>query len=169
MDGGNGAPSHDATASGRPGTVTGGRHETSDVVQVLVDGARTQGRFSLLRIAMRPGEEPLTHIHTREDEAIYVLSGQITAHIDGETRHCAAGDCVLLPRGSEHTYRIDTEEAVLLLLLMPAGLESYYRELARLAETERGLEHMIAASARYGIEIVGPGMPREAALTGERP
>jgi quercetin dioxygenase-like cupin family protein len=120
---------------------------------VLVGGDQTQGQVALLEMTARAGDAPPFHVHTREDELIYVLRGEITVDLDGTRRLCGAGDFALLPRGSEHAWRVDSGEAVLLLLLAPAGLEGYYRELAG---PERHLERLIATSARYGIEIVGP-------------
>ncbi len=134
-----------------------GPHATRELVNVLITGEQTQERLALVEMVVRPTEEPPLHAHTLEDEVIYVLRGEITVQLDGHNHRCTAGDCVLLPKGSEHTYSVESEEATLLLLLMPAGLESYYQEIGGPAETERHIEQLIAASARYGVEIVGPG------------
>lgn len=133
-----------------------GQHEARGSVNLLVPGQQTQGRFALVENVVRPAEEPPLHMHTVEDEVIYVLQGEITVYLDGNWRTCAVGDCVLLPRGSEHTYCIESEEATLLILLMPAGFEDYYLEMDRPVEPERYVERMIAASARFGLEIGGP-------------
>jgi quercetin dioxygenase-like cupin family protein len=127
-------------------------------VRLLVAGNQTQGRLALLELAVRPADATPLHAHTREDEVIHVLQGEITVHLDGTWRRCAAGDSVLLPRGSEHAWYVESDEATLLLLLLPAGLEGYYQELARPVEPDRRIERLIAASARYGIEIVGPAL-----------
>lgn len=133
--------------------------ESSGSARVLVAGEQTQARFALLEMSARAGQAPPLHAHTLEDEVIYVLRGAITVHLDGGHCSYAEGACVLLPRGSEHTYSVESGDATLLLLVMPAGIERYYRELDRPAEPERHIERMIAASARYGIEIVGPAPP----------
>ncbi len=129
---------------------------TGDPVRLLVGGARTEGRYALVEIDTRPGEEPPLHIHTREDELVYVVHGEIAVEVDGIQRRCRAGDCALLPRGGEHTWRVESGEATLLILATPAGIEGYYTALAEPVEPGQRVERLIAASARYGIEIVGP-------------
>lgn len=139
--------------------MTGARRQSSEPVRVLATGQQTQGRFALVEIVTRPGEELPEHIHTREDELVYVLRGEITVQIAGIRRRCAAGDGALMPRGSDHAWRVDSPEATLLVLAAPAGIEGYYAELAGPIDPDRRIERLIAASARYGIEIVGPLPP----------
>ncbi len=133
-----------------------GQTETGERVTVLVPGEQTDGRFALIEMTVGPSSALPLHAHTREDEVIYVLSGEITVHIDGARHACPAGSCVLLPRECEHTYSVQSDEATLLVLLLPAGLEGHYQKLDRSLRTERDIERLIAASARYGVEIVGP-------------
>lgn len=136
--------------------MTATKQQTSEPVRLLAAGDQTQNRFALVEIDARAGEEPPLHIHTREDELVYVVRGEVTVYLDGAERRCAAGECALLPLGSEHTWRVESGEARLLILATPAGLEGYYAALAEPVEPERRVERLIAASARYGVEIVGP-------------
>jgi quercetin dioxygenase-like cupin family protein len=130
--------------------------QTREPVRLLLGGEHTGNRFALVEIVTRPGEEPPLHLHTREDELVYVLRGEITVELGGARQRCVAGDCALLPRGCEHTWRVESGEATLLALATPAGLEGYYADLAQPVEPERRVEHLIVTSARYGIEIIGP-------------
>ncbi len=72
---------------------------------------------------------------------------------------------MLLPRGIEHGFILASEEAKLLLLLAPAGLEGYFKELSQPvaqlhappdAGTMPDVEQMVTTAARYGVEITGP-------------
>ena len=62
-------------------------------------------------------------------------------------------------------YRVESDEARLLIFLLPAGLEGCYRELGQLAGEPDGgpgkgsdrVERLVATAARYGVEITGPG------------
>ncbi len=58
------------------------------------------GRVAILERVERRGEEPPFHVHTHEDEIVYVLAGTLTYYMDQETHTATAGTCVLLPRGS---------------------------------------------------------------------
>ena len=142
-----------------------------DAASVLVAGEETAGRFALVETRERRDASPPCHVHAHEDEIVYVLEGHLVFAVGDETLDAPAGTCVVLPRGSEHTFRVETAEARLLVLITPAGLEGYYRELdqpdAR-AGVAPGVERMVATAARYGIAITGPP-PTTAASPGAVP
>ena len=74
---------------------------------------------------MRAGEEPPVHIHTREDEALYVLEGAIRAHVGDETVEVEAGSYAARPKNVPHGLTVRGEEARLLVTLEPAGAEYF--------------------------------------------
>ena len=116
-----------------------------------------EGRVAVLQRVERRGSEPPLHMHNREDEIVYVLEGELTYYVGEETHNATAGTCVFLPRGCEHTFSVESGEARLLVLVVPAGLEGYYEELdgkGTGADTE--LERLVTVAARYGVEITGP-------------
>lgn len=124
-------------------------------VRVLVPGAHTEGRVALFELSEPAGQEPPLHVHSQEDEIVYVLDGRLTFFIGEERRAVAAGSCVVLPRRIEHGYVVQSETARLLVALTPAGMEGYFGEGADghgCAEMER----LIASAARYGVTITGP-------------
>ena len=129
-------------------------------VRPLLTGEDTGGRFALLETVEQRGGEPPCHIHTREDQAVYVLEGLVRYYADGAWRDCPAGTCVLVPRGTEHTFAARGEQARLLVLLVPAGLEGYYRELAERDSTAPAgipdFERLVTVAARYGVAIAVP-------------
>ncbi len=125
---------------------------------VLVSGDQTGGRFSAVETLVRPGSEPPRHVHSREDEVVYVLDGCVTFELDGERHEGLAGTCAVLRRGSEHTFIVESNEARLLVLLLPAGLESW-AGVANGEELTGGspaVERFVATAARFGVSISGP-------------
>ena len=115
------------------------------------------GRVALLERVERRGAEPPLHLHTREDELVYVLAGDLTYYVGEETHTATAGAAVFLPRGQEHTFRVESAEARLLVLVVPAGLEGFYGELEQAATgATSDLEQLVTIAARYGVEITGP-------------
>lgn len=127
---------------------------------VLVAGAETGGRFAVIEARERRDTAQPRHIHTREDEIVYVLAGQVLFEIAGEHRTAPAGACIFLPRDSEHSYRVESDEALLLIFVAPAGLEAYYCELHQSAVAQGGqndIEWLVTLAARFGLTITGPG------------
>jgi quercetin dioxygenase-like cupin family protein len=51
---------------------------------VLASGEDTNGEYSVIEQYMPVGSGPIPHIHPYEDEAFYVLSGEMTAIIGGQ-------------------------------------------------------------------------------------
>ena len=116
-----------------------------------------QGRVAILERVERRGEEPPLHLHNREDEIVYVLEGELTYYVDEATHDATAGTCVFLPRGCEHSFSVESEEARLLVLVSPAGLEGFYGEMdGDGTGANRDIERLVTVAARYGVEITGP-------------
>src|SRR5690606_18171822 len=112
-----------------------------------------------------PGGGPPVHTHQREDEAFWVLEGELEV-VHGEQRFRAgAGAFVHLPRGVPPSYRnVGTAQARFLTLMVPAGLERFFEEVGKPATDdtepppfgEEDLQRLVAAAARYGLEIAPP-------------
>ncbi len=116
-----------------------------------------EGRVAILERVERRGEEPPIHLHNREDEIVYVLAGTLTYYMDEDTHTGTAGTCVFLPRGREHTFTVESEEARLLVMVVPAGLEGFYEALDGDATGAAcDIERLVTVGARYGVEITGP-------------
>ena len=127
---------------------------------VLVAGEQTEGRFAVVETRERQGAEPPRHMHSREDEFIYVLEGRVTFDRDGERIDGPSGTWLFLPRGSEHTFSVESAEARLLVMLAPAGLECCLYESGQPddpAAEQQVIERLVATAARYGVAITGPG------------
>ncbi len=137
--------------------------------RILMGGSQTGGRFALIQMVVRREHEPPSHLHMREDEVIYVVDGTIVVSMDGARREYRSGDAVYLPRGVEHAYCLRSEEARLLVLALPAGIEGFYREMETSLDDDRHVERLIALAARYGIEITGPGLREYAEPQGGAP
>jgi mannose-6-phosphate isomerase-like protein (cupin superfamily) len=69
--------------------------------------ARSQDtpRFNLALITIQPHRDgPPLHAHADEDDAFYVLEGELTFTIEGEEIVAGPGTFVLVPPGVEHTF-----------------------------------------------------------------
>jgi quercetin dioxygenase-like cupin family protein len=136
---------------------------------IKASGETTEGRVAVTENWAPRGHGSPLHVHHREDEWFYVLSGELTFWIDGETTIAREGSFVYGPRDVPHTFAVSSEEARFLLVIEPAGFEQFLLELSEPAQAATlppatlqppAPETMMAAAARYGIEILGPpGVP----------
>ena len=126
----------------------------------------TGGAYGLVESLIAPGFSPPLHVHHREDEAFWVLEGELTMQC-GATRFSAGpGAFVFLPRDVPHSFVVEGDApARMLTLLTPGGGERVFIDGGRPAERDGlppPLPPDIAAlkrvSERYGAEIVGPPM-----------
>ena len=124
-------------------------------------GETTEGRFFLLEhLAMAAGMASPYHVHHNEDEAFYVLEGQVAFICDGQWLVAGPGTYVFGPRDIPHGFKvIGTTAARMLLLCAPAGFEKFVQELSLPVDAVPAPPEMatlVAAAAKYGVEILGP-------------
>lgn len=129
--------------------------------QVLADGART-GQAVVFGEAQLPPRSsgPNLHIHTREDEAAYVIAGTLTVHIGHDRLRAGPGTLVWLPREVPHTFaNLDDEPVRVFGVTTPAGLEGMFAAQAAYFASLTGPpdEDIIdEIGERYGVRRVGP-------------
>ena len=73
------------------------------------------------------GTAPPVHLHHNEDEAFYILEGEVTVLVGDERIDLGAGDYCFAPRGVPHAWIVRSERARMLVTLSPAGLEQALR------------------------------------------
>lgn len=123
-----------------------------------VVGADTGGAYSLLEIELT-GDGPPQHIHKTEDEAFYVLEGEMKVLMGERTITVTAGSFVFIPRGMVHAWcRSGQEPAKILAIINPAGFELFFEEAVDLdvTDTEAYVARAQALAEKYNMEIVGP-------------
>lgn len=101
------------------------------VIDLKLDGTKTDGRFLMLEVVTEPGGgAPQPHVHTREDETLYMLEGEVTVEVGGDRRTVGPGDVVFFPRGVPHSFtNTGTVASRGIGVVSPAGLEAFFREL----------------------------------------
>ncbi len=93
-------------------------------VEFLARSADT-ARFNLSIVTVRPQREgPAAHAHGDEDDAFYMLEGELVFTADGEEVVAPPGTFILVPPGVRHTFANRTDEpARFLNLHAPAGFD----------------------------------------------
>lgn len=121
---------------------------------------RTNGLFALKESLSPHGSGPPLHVHEREDEACYVVDGDVTLFVEEDVVSAPAGTWVYLPRGVPHSVRVESAEARMLWLIVPGAFASFFAELFPTADGDVGaqpdIERMATTAARYGVTVLGP-------------
>lgn len=134
----------------------------------MATGTSTGGALAFWESRMPAGSSPPLHIHTREDEAFYVLDGELTFRVGDEQVVVGPGAFVWGPRGVPHQYRVDSPIARLLTIFVPGGGEELFFAMSRPADSltmpppsdDGGLapEQLEELANRYGARVLGPPM-----------
>jgi len=97
------------------------------------------GSFAVLENTLAPGRNIPSHVHGQEEEAWYVVEGELTFVIDGETVAAPVGTFVMVPRGIAHGFgNRGSVPAKVLELFAPGGMEGYFVEREQLAQQGGG-------------------------------
>ena len=132
----------------------------------LATSEDTRGQFALIEQLGRKGNVPPRHLHHREDEAFYILEGEMTFLVGEETIKAAPGMMVFAPRGIAHSFTIDTDQVRFLVLITPGGFEEFFRACGVPAAAmtlppsadvpAREIQQTRALVPSFGIEFVAP-------------
>ena len=126
--------------------------------------SETSGAYSLTEHLVTSASNPPMHVQTDEDEAFYVLEGEVEFEVDGETVVATPGAFAFVARGAAHCFRVRTESARMLVICSgkPSdNLEDFFHAMGQPA-TERALPtpsapdegRLVELCARTGIELV---------------
>lgn len=136
---------------------------------IKADGAGTGNRMLLTEQTSPRGSGSPLHVHHNEDEWFYVLEGELTIWVAGQTIVAPAGSFVFGPRDVPHTFIVSSEEARFLLVTQAAGFEGFIRALGTPAPRAEippapaappDMEPVLKAAAAHRLEILGPpGIP----------
>ena len=99
---------------------------------ILVDSDQTGGAFSVMEQEMPAGDGPPPHVHPI-DEWFEILEGDIEFRVDGRTLPAKPGDSIWIPRGTVHSFTIQTPAHVL-NGYTPGGFEQVIKGLGTPAE-----------------------------------
>jgi len=99
---------------------------SGDIYNLKLTAQESNGSLSFIHAVVPPGNGPVAHIHKENDEAFYLLEGELE-FLDGEkTFTASAGDFVFVPRGVRHRFKnLTSAEVKMVFLFTPAGQEEF--------------------------------------------
>jgi quercetin dioxygenase-like cupin family protein len=133
------------------------------VFTMKATAADTGGAFMLFEDRVVRGKTTPLHLHANEDEAIYVLDGELLVHVDGAEHRVGSSGFFFAPRGVAHAFLVTSETARLLCLQTPGSGEAFYRSVSDLVssldDASRPADFarlQAAARASASITVLGP-------------
>jgi quercetin dioxygenase-like cupin family protein len=126
---------------------------------------QTQQAYSLHVTVVPPGAEPPAHLHRHQDEAFYVLEGEISVRCGEQAWRGKTGTFVFLPQGVPHAYKVEGNTPLKILVITSPGgtlsFEQFLEEMGTPAQTHTlpassapDMEKMQQLATKYDIEFV---------------
>ena len=128
-------------------------------------GEETGERYSLTEFIMAapPAPGPPAHIHGAENEATYVLEGELLFTLGERSMKASAGSVLSVPKGTRHGLsNLGPGTARILLILTPPGLEGFWEEMADLLKVSGGKPdpaNVLSLQQKYHMDT--GGKPRQ--------
>ena len=118
----------------------------------------TNGAYSLFE-ANLVGGGPGQHIHENEDEALYILEGEINIKLGDDIFVAQAGSFVLLPRNVVHTFWRGSEQPTkILVIISPPQFENFFFDAVgdEKIDGQTFGERALQLADKYKVKFVGP-------------
>lgn len=137
----------------------------STLTLVKASGTATNDALAVVEQRLPAGFSPPPHIHHNEDEAFYLLSGQVLAQVGDWKIAAHTGSFLWLPRNVQHGFVVsDDGPCTMLVITTPSGFDRFVAEVgSRTATTDRlpepsqpDIPRLIEIAGRYGIEFPPP-------------
>ena len=124
----------------------------------------TNGAFGLIEQLIPAGFATPYHVHHAEDEAFYVLEGELAVVLDGKWQKAGTGAYLFGPREVPHGFKVEgSDPARILVLCAPAGFERFVIEMSDPATqlalpppAPPDMAKLTSLAAKYKIDILGP-------------
>jgi len=120
-----------------------------DEYRFLITGDQSNGQYFAMEALVPPEGGPPPHIQNREEEAFYILSGEVVFYADSRRVEGRAGTFLHVPRGVLHRFKNESaSDARMLIWFGPAGIEQM---MERMAEDP---ENYVSIGAEHGVEFL---------------
>jgi quercetin dioxygenase-like cupin family protein len=134
---------------------------------ILLSGEDTGRAYCLLDLRVAPGKGVPRHTHTREHEALFVISGELEAIVGDKIFTLRPGETLLAPRNIPHQLRNSGNVANhYLIMFSPAGFEEFLKTTSvpapdnAVSPTEPpriAVQNVFELASEYGIQF-GSGL-----------
>ena len=103
------------------------------LAEIKATAADTGGQLTIVEVTEHAGAEAPLHVHHRDDEAFWILEGDVTFEVGDTTIEASAGDYVFAPRDIPHRFTVGNDGCRMLFIMVPGGLEDVLRKTSEAA------------------------------------
>ena len=124
----------------------------------------TAGAYNLSEYLLTAASNPPMHVQVDEDEAFYVLDGEVEFEVDGEVVVATPGTFAFVARGAAHRFCVLTETARMLVICSGKprdNLEDFFLGMGEPATTRTlptpgapDMDRLLDLTAQTGIELL---------------
>jgi quercetin dioxygenase-like cupin family protein len=124
-----------------------------------ITSSQTGGAYYVFDLTSPPGLGIPPHVHSREDEVIFVAAGELEVFLDGTVYRGNAGSTLNFARGTAHGFRnIGSTPAKTIWFVAPgASFQTFFRKLAEVPAGPPDMAKIAALFAEYGMKMLPPG------------
>ena len=120
---------------------------------MLATSENTHGKLCIFEARNLPSFVADRHIHHDAVKTFYVVEGTYRISVGDETFDAPPGSFVLVPRHAPHHFETGPEGGRVVFTFVPAGMENFFIEEARLLAEGRHDEETVAELyRRYDVE-----------------
>jgi mannose-6-phosphate isomerase-like protein (cupin superfamily) len=120
-----------------------------------VDSTETNGAYSFVEIASDPGDGTPLHLHTKEDEHLFVLEGTARIAYGDKIFDAEAGSLVTLERNIPHAWGNRSDRQLrIAVIAYPGGCEAALRAIAESSKSSKA--QLLAIAERFNVQHLGP-------------
>lgn len=135
------------------------------IINILVTAEQSNNSLFIAELECLPGSEPPRHVHTVEDEFIFMKHGEVTFFCGDDIIQAKAGDSVFLPKNIPHHFVITSDKAEAVLVTTPANFGEFFKNISMPYEgtavpevtgppSQEAMAQMIALMNRFGMNLV---------------
>lgn len=133
------------------------------IMTMKATAEETGGALLLFEDLMSQGKTTPLHVHENEDEALYVLEGEILVHIDGKDYPVGPRGVAIALRGVPHAFLVTSQTGRVLTLQTPGSAEPFYRGASEPATADSDPSGPVdfarvreSAERSGGMKVLGP-------------
>lgn len=152
------------TISTNTATATNRMAYPGAIVNILVSAEQTNNSLFIAEFEFIPGSEPPRHVHTVEDEFIFIKEGEVTFFCGDDIIQAKPGDSVFLPKNIPHHFTITSPRVKALFVTTPANFGEFFKMISKPYEgteipeipgppSEEAIMQMVALMDSFGINL----------------